>query len=88
MRRESTVPAFHQLGVHTLYNKPIILRQVAASDIVFYTATADHLPSVEAILDGIRRRARRGQQTIYIHTNGATVLGDTSRGLQEQFHLR
>lgn len=44
------------------------------------SATADDLPSVEAILDGIRTRAARGQHTIYIHNSGAAVFADKSHG--------
>ncbi|KAL2811558.1 hypothetical protein BDW59DRAFT_55232 [Aspergillus cavernicola] len=84
VRRKSAEDAFHQLGVRTvpgtLDDKPIITEQAAASDIIFHTATADHLPSVEAILDGIRERTKRGQETIYIHTSGASLLGDGAQG--------
>ncbi|KAI0420736.1 NAD(P)-binding protein [Xylaria grammica] len=49
-------------------------------DIVFHAATADHLPSVEAILDGIRQRADTGLSTIYIHTSGTALTLDDARG--------
>jgi nucleoside-diphosphate-sugar epimerase len=49
-------------------------------DIVFHTATADHLPSAKAILDGIKSRADNGMSTIYIHTSGTSVLEDNASG--------
>ncbi|KAI9371716.1 NAD(P)-binding protein [Aspergillus egyptiacus] len=84
VRRESARAGFHELGVQTvlgtLSDTSIITSQTAASDIVIHTATADDLPSVRAILDGVRQRSQRGQHTIYIHTSGASLLGDTAQG--------
>lgn len=84
VRREAARPAFHELGVKTilgsLSDNNAIASQTAASDIVIHTATADDLPSVQAILDGIRERTQRGQETVYIHTSGASLLGDNSEG--------
>jgi hypothetical protein len=58
VRRESAVADYANLGVETvvgsLDDASVITDQVAVSDIVFHTATADHLPSVQAIIDGIR----------------------------------
>lgn len=48
--------------------------------IVIHTATADHLASVEAILDGIRQRAAANTPTIYIHTSGTSLLDDNALG--------
>ncbi|KAF7550745.1 hypothetical protein G7Z17_g5508 [Cylindrodendrum hubeiense] len=84
VRRESARSAFHDRGVSTvlgtLDDEDIIAQQVAKSDIVFHTATADHLLSAQAVLAGIKQRADKGQQTIYIHTSGASLLGDDSAG--------
>ncbi|CAG7943001.1 unnamed protein product [Penicillium salamii] len=87
VRRESAVPEFAQLGVKTvvgtLDDASLIKDQVSISDIVFHTATADHLPSVEAILEGVKQRAKMGLQTIYIHNSGASLIADTSGGEYE-----
>lgn len=48
--------------------------------IIIHTATADHLPSVEAVLDGVKQRAASGKHTIFIHTSGTGVLDDGSLG--------
>ncbi|PGH15997.1 hypothetical protein AJ80_05340 [Polytolypa hystricis UAMH7299] len=85
VRSEGSAASLHKLGVKTvkgtLDDKPIIQKQVEASDIVFNTASSDHLPSVEAILDGIKARANSGKPpTIYIHTSGASLIGDDSEG--------
>ncbi|EPY53056.1 NAD dependent epimerase/dehydratase [Schizosaccharomyces cryophilus OY26] len=83
-RRESTAAEFHAQGIKTvigsLDDRSLIQKQVSVSDIVFHTATADHLPSAEAILDGLEERAKNNLQTIYIHTSGASVLSDNSAG--------
>ncbi|KAJ5926106.1 Phosphatidylethanolamine-binding protein PEBP [Penicillium verrucosum] len=84
VRRESAVADYTNLGVETvvgnLDDSSVIKEQVAVSDVVLHTATADHLPSVQAIIDGIRQRAAEGLRTIYIHNSGATLLSDTAQG--------
>ena len=84
IRRESAAAAFNERGVKTIIatldDKDAIRKQVAVTDIVFHTATADHLPSAQAVLDGIKQRASHGQQTIYIHTSGTSLLSDDSAG--------
>lgn len=84
VRRDAARPAFHELGVQTilgsLSDKDVIVQQTAASDIVIHSATADDLPSVQAILEGVRQRTQRGQRTIYIHTSGASLIGDNAEG--------
>lgn len=64
-----------------LDNKSLIADQSALYDIIIHTATADHLPSVEAVLDGVKARALKGQMTIFIHTSGTGVLDDKSNGM-------
>jgi nucleoside-diphosphate-sugar epimerase len=84
VRRESAVADYAKLGVKTvvgnLDNASVIKNQVLVSDIVIHTATADHLPSVQSIIDGIRERAAQGLKTIYIHNSGASLLSDTADG--------
>jgi hypothetical protein len=58
-----------------LDDKQTIAEQTLKHSIIIHTATADHLPSVLAILDGLRHRAEKGLQTTYIHTSGPSVLG-------------
>ena len=64
----------------TLDDKALITEQAAKHDITIHTATADHIPSVQAVLDGIKTRALKGQMSIYIHTSGTSVLDDKSMG--------
>ena len=64
----------------SLNDKELITNQTINHDIVFHTATADHIPSAVAILDGIRERATKGLSTIYIHTSGTSVLDDHAKG--------
>lgn len=43
-----------------------IAAEAAKADVVVHAATADHLPSAQAVLDGVRKRAAEGKGTIYI----------------------
>ncbi|KAI1098775.1 NAD(P)-binding protein [Jackrogersella minutella] len=63
-----------------LNDKALITKHASSHDIVIHTATADHLPSVEAILDAIQQRTEKGLSTIFIHTSGTSVLDDGSKG--------
>ncbi|KAL6244731.1 hypothetical protein RBB50_008259 [Rhinocladiella similis] len=84
VRRESAGAELQKGGVKailgTLEDADTITTQTIASDIVFHTATADHLPSVEAVLRGVKARAEQGKKTIFIHTSGTSLLGDDSKG--------
>lgn len=83
-RRESAAASLRQQGVGvvmgSLDDADIIAEQTTKADIVFHTATADHLPSAQAVLAGVEKRAGVGKQTIYIHTSGASLLADDSAG--------
>jgi nucleoside-diphosphate-sugar epimerase len=69
-----------QIVMGTLDDKDTIIRHTRDVPIVIHAATADHLPSVQAVLDGIRQRAENGESTIFIHTSGTSELVDNSRG--------
>lgn len=43
-----------------LDDRQLISKLAAESDVVFHTATADHLSSAEAILAGVKQRAADG----------------------------
>lgn len=45
-------------------------------DIIIHTATADHMPSVEAVLEGLQSGESEGK--IFIHTSGTSVFDDQS----------
>lgn len=49
-------------------------------DVILHTATADHKPSVEAIIAGVAERKKQGKKTIFIHTSGTSVLDDGANG--------
>jgi nucleoside-diphosphate-sugar epimerase len=84
VRRPEAAAEFKSLGVEvilaTLDQQDVIVNQVSKADIVIHTATADHLPSVQSVIQGIEVRAQAGKSTIYIHTSGASLLGDDSAG--------
>lgn len=84
-RRESHAAQLRDFGakviIGNLDDKALITEHTATSPIVIHAATADHLPSVEAVLAGIRQRASQGQSTIFIHTSGTSELVDNSKGM-------
>ena len=84
VRRQAQADAIKASGASAILgdldDAALITSATAKADIVLHTATADHLPSVEAILAGIRQRAARGQITIYIHTSGSAITDDDARG--------
>ena len=66
--------------VGDLNDQALITRQATEHDVIIHLASADHLPSVEAILRGIAHRTEDGQDTIYIHTSGTSILNDGAAG--------
>ena len=84
MRRKEHADGIKASGAEVvmgdLNDKAAITEQAVKHDIIFHTATADHLPSVEAILDGVKQRSNRGRSTIFIHTSGTSVLDDNAQG--------
>ena len=85
VRRESHAAQIREFGckviMGTLDDKDIIAKHTAQVPIVIHAATADNLPSVEAVIDGIRERANKGLSTIFIHTSGTSELVDNSKGM-------
>ena len=86
VRRESHAAQIREFGnvkviMGTLDDKDIITKHTAQVPIVIHAATADHLPSVEAVIQGIKQRAAEGLETIFIHTSGTSELVDNSRGM-------
>lgn len=83
VRRQEAADELAQRGVTTVMGKlddhDFIAKQTEASDIVLHTATADDMPSVKAVLHGIRQRAARNLKTTYIHTSGTSFLSDNSK---------
>ncbi|KZV95876.1 NAD(P)-binding protein [Exidia glandulosa HHB12029] len=84
VRRKEHGAGIEKSGAQAIFgsldDRELITQHTASSDIVFHTATADHLPSAEAILDGVCVRAAAGMSTIYIHTSGTGVLDDGALG--------
>ncbi|CCD42791.1 similar to NAD-dependent epimerase/dehydratase [Botrytis cinerea T4] len=84
VRRQAAAEELAKLGVRTvigsLSDSDIIARQASLSDITIHTATADDLVSVEAVIEGITQHVQSGRIAIYIHTSGASLLGDDSKG--------
>lgn len=64
----------------SLSDADLITAQTAAHRITINTASCDDLPSVEAILAGVRQRASEEKPVIYLHTSGTGVLEDGAGG--------
>lgn len=65
----------------TLNDLELLAAQTAQHEIIINTSSCDDLPSVEAILSGIRQRANAGHPSTYIHTSGTGALGDDALGM-------
>lgn len=65
----------------TLESLELLTTQSAKHEIIINTASCDDLPSVQAILAGVRRRADAGQPVTYLHTSGTGALQDTAKGM-------
>ena len=64
----------------TLSDSELISEQAAKHDIVLHVATADDLPSVQAIIAGLKsRKDKSKRRAIYLHTSGTGVLGDNAK---------
>lgn len=84
VRRKEHGAGIGKSGASALYgdlnDHDLIAKHTAESDITIHTATADHLPSAKAILDGVKQRAAKGEMSIYVHTSGTSLLDDNALG--------
>lgn len=85
VRRKEHGEGIQASGATPLYgdlnDAALITQQTAEHDLTIHTATADHLPSVLAVLEGLKQRASKGLETVFIHTSGTSVLDDGSKGM-------
>jgi nucleoside-diphosphate-sugar epimerase len=84
VRRKEAIQELEKDGIETVMgtidDASLITKQTIKSDIVFHTATSDHIESVKAVIAGIEQRAEKGLSTIFIHTSGCSFLSDNSNG--------
>jgi len=84
VRREEAKANLEKLGAQAILGSlddgDLIRKAATDADIVIHTASADHLPSVTSVLEGISERAKAGKSTIYIHTSGCSAITDGSNG--------
>lgn len=59
----------------TLDDTDLLIQQARSCDAVINTANADHLASVQALLEGLK-----GSGKPLLHTSGSSVVGDDARG--------
>lgn len=59
----------------SLDDTALLTREARCSDGVVHTASADHAPSVHALIAGLA-----GSSKPFVHTSGASVVGDDARG--------
>ena len=83
-RREAYAKELQAVGAKTvlgsLSDSDLITEQSIQHGIILHTATADDLPSVQAVIEGVKTRSKKGLGTIYIHTSGTSQLSDDSEG--------
>lgn len=58
----------------------IIAHHAFECDVTIHMATADDVPSVKAVLEGLKQRAEKNLPSIYIHTSGASCFDDGANG--------
>lgn len=58
----------------------VIAPQAAQHEIIINTSSSDDIPSVVAILDGVRQRAAQNLPTTFIQTSGIAALIDSAKG--------
>ncbi|KII92141.1 hypothetical protein PLICRDRAFT_36933 [Plicaturopsis crispa FD-325 SS-3] len=67
--------------IGSLQDLEVLEKNAAEADIVFGIADSDALPSVEAVLRGLKKRFEAtGKAPSYIHTSGTGVLMDSAVG--------
>jgi nucleoside-diphosphate-sugar epimerase len=84
VRKQAHATELQAIGAATiigsLEDEGLLEQHVLRSNVIINSASSDHLPSVTAILHGVKRRVESGKDCIYIHTSGADVLGDDYKG--------
>jgi nucleoside-diphosphate-sugar epimerase len=87
IRRPEQASVFEKAGaktvVGTLSDLELLTAQTAQHQITINTSSSDDLPSVEAILAGVRQRVQAGLQSIFIHTGGTGTLEDGANGMHK-----
>ncbi|KAJ5720802.1 uncharacterized protein N7483_008736 [Penicillium malachiteum] len=84
-RRAEQASELEKRGVKTvsgtLSDTELLTAQTAQHEITINTASCDDLPSVEAILAGVRQRVASSKPVIYLHTSGTGALEDGAAGM-------
>lgn len=84
-RRNEQAKELRDLGIEpvigSLDDDEVIKRHSSQADIVVHAATADHLNSALAIVDGIKSRSDKSKKIIYIHTSGNDEFVGSAKGL-------
>lgn len=85
-RREEQAKELQDLGIEPikggLDDASIIREHASKADIVIHAATADHVESALAVVDGIKSRADKSKKVVYIHTSGNDELGRSAKGFE------
>lgn len=79
VRNDDAANRLAQSGIEpvmgTLDDTNLLIKLAQSSDAVINTANADHLGSVQALLEGLK-----GSGKVLLHTSGSSVVGDDARG--------
>jgi nucleoside-diphosphate-sugar epimerase len=79
VRNDSAANRLAQSGIEpvmgTLDDTDLLIKLAQSADAVVNTANADHLGSVQALLEGLK-----GSGKALLHTSGSSVVGDDARG--------
>ena len=84
VRNEERAAALEKAGVKTVLGKledlDTITAQTAQHELTINTSSSDDVPSVEAILTGVRQRVAKGLPVTFIQTSGAGLFIDEAKG--------
>lgn len=76
VRNKVQAEKLKQLGVTPVYgsldDSDILFEAAKAADAVVHTASAEHLPSVQALVRGLK--SKNDKRAVYLHTSGIGVL--------------
>jgi nucleoside-diphosphate-sugar epimerase len=84
VRNKELANTLEKTGVKTLIGNledfETITAQAAQHEITINTSSSDDVPSVQAVLAGVRQRVAQGLPATYIHTSGTGLLVDDAKG--------
>lgn len=89
IRDEKKGPSLFSLSTENTTIKPVVgdfldlerlSKLVGGHEVTVETADSDSLDLIQALLEGMRRRRKQGEETVFVHTSGTGTLVDDADG--------